>query len=480
MPQQTTSRRAAMPDETTLRRGVDINHGNARDIVLPHDAAAESSVLSAMLTSDDVLRQCLVELKEEDFFLGRHRVIFRSIAALFDRNHPTDPISLVDHLTSEGLLERAGGASYVNELANNTFSLVAWSHHAELVRRDALLREMIVAAANISALAMDAPEDTKEVVDAAEKLLYQATNRDVSNSSVAMGDALQEIFLQIEEQARSDSEYLGIATGYKHLDQYLKGLRGGQLIVVGARPAVGKTSFALNLAVQAATPTAKAPGASVAFFSLEMSTNEIAQRMLSTSSMVDLSKIMLGKLGEPDWAQILEASRFLAKLDITIDDTPGTSVTEIRAKARRILNDKPRGLVVVDYLQLLEPANRRNIDSRATEVSEMSRGLKIMAKDLDIPVIALSQLNRNITGKPRRPQLSDLRESGSIEQDADVVILLDKSATSEEAKQSDRPKEGMTDFIIAKNRSGPTGLVTMGFREKDTRFAEIDFNHDEG
>ena len=246
------------------------------------------------------------------------------------------------------------------------------------------------------------------------------------------------------------------------------------MVVIGARPGVGKTSFALNLAVNAA-----AAGASVAFFSLEMSKTEIAQRLLSAQAKIPLSAIRGAKIKDDQWGTILDATRDLSQLDILIDDTPGTTVTEIRAKARRMLKDKPKGMVMVDYLQLLSPpSGGHRADSRATEVSEMSRGIKIMAKDLEVPVIALSQLNRQVTDrKGQRPQLSDLRESGSIEQDADIVILLDRAMTEEEAARDDRPDMNVTEFIIAKNRSGPLNIVPLMFLPGSTKFVEVDTRH---
>ena len=247
------------------------------------------------------------------------------------------------------------------------------------------------------------------------------------------------------------------------------------MVVIGARPGVGKTSFALNLAVNAA-----AKGVSVAFFSLEMSSIEVAQRLLSARSKVDLSAIRGAKIRPNQWHDLLEATTDLSQLDIMIDDNPDTTVTEIRAKARRMLHNKEKGLVIIDYLQLVSPpSGGRRSDSRATEVSEMSRGIKIMAKDLKVPVIALSQLSRESerrTGK--RPQLSDLRESGSIEQDADIVMLLDRSLTPEEAERQDRPAQGMTDVIIAKNRSGPLDTVSLGFVASSTKFYEVDAYHE--
>lgn len=471
-------RRFSEVPERIVRRGISINTGSTPDVVLPHDPSAEASVLAAMIGSDDALRDCLVELKREDFHLERHAIIFSAIQNLFSKNYPADVISIVSHLKSQGLLERAGGASYVNDLASQNYaSLVSWQHHMELVKRDSLLRSMMVAAAEITALAADAPEDAKEVVDAAEELLYKATDSGLKGSTISIGDAMMDLYASIQERRESGSRLQGVTTGYQRLDDYLMGLRPGQLIVVGARPAVGKTSFALNMALEAANLENPDANASVLIFSLEMSSLEIAQRLLSSRSTVSHRAITQGTISPAEWPEITEASSDLSRLDIAIDDTPGTTVTEIRAKARRHFHGKNRGLVIVDYLQLLSSGGR-GAESRATEVAEMSRGLKIMAKDLGVPVVALSQLNRqSANATPRQPQLYDLRESGAIEQDADVVILMDKSNSDEEAAKPDRPDKNMTNFIIAKNRSGPTGIVTMGFLDRITKFYEIDRNH---
>jgi replicative DNA helicase len=437
---------------------------------LPHHEEAEKSVLSAILNSPDVLCEAIVEVVEDDFYRPRHQIIYGAIHEMFDASMPVDMVSLADKLESMGKLEQVGGREYLVELFTNMFSVASWRRHAEIVRRDATLRQIISAANQIEALALDAPEDAKEVVDASERLLLGVTDRSVKDSAVSVHTALCEVFDDLKKQVESGAAYQGVQTGYPKLDHMLLGMRAGQMIVIGARPGVGKTSFALNLMTQAAEK-----GASVVFFSLEMSKAEIAQRLLSTRSKIDLQKIKGAHIEGDEWQALSLAAQDLSELDITIDDTPGTTVTEVRAKARRLLHGKENGIVILDYLQLVSPPPGRRSDSRATEVSEMSRGIKIMAKDLEVPVVALSQLSRvseNRTGK--RPQLSDLRESGAIEQDADVVLLLDRSTTPEEAEREDRPDMGITDFIVAKNRSGPTGVVPMVFMAEKTQFIELD------
>lgn len=440
---------------------------------MPQDLEAESSVLSAMMISAEALQECLIGLTPDDFFHPSNRIVFVAMREMFDKNRPIDAISLADQLRTQGDLERIGGRSFLLGLGNNSLALVGWRRYIEMLHRDTTLRKMIQASAQITALAFDAPEDTKEVVDRAEKLLLDVTNRDVRQSEQSLEEIMGELYEELEEQSMAGEKTLGVQTGFPKIDECLLGLRPGQMIVLGARPGVGKTSFALNLATNAAYH-----GASVAFFSLEMSKAEIAQRLLAAEARIGLQEIRSARIRDDQWPQILEAVNQLSQLDIVIDDTPGTTVTEVRAKARRMLRGKKLGIVILDYLQLVSPPQGgHRADSRATEVGEMSRGIKIMAKDLGVPVVALSQLNRTVENRTgKRPQLSDLRESGSIEQDADIVCFLDRSMNEEEAAREDRPAVGETTFIIAKNRSGSLADVPLTFLASSTKFVEID-NH---
>ncbi|MBQ6395403.1 MAG: replicative DNA helicase [Atopobiaceae bacterium] len=445
-------------------------------VSMPHDRAAEASVLSAMIIKQEALVDCLAVLNEQDFFIPSNRMIFEAIRTLFNRGHAVDPVSLADYLNSQNQLERVGGRSYLTELGGDTFALYNWEDHKDILIRDTTLRKLIEASAAITSLALDAPEDTREVVNIAESRLFEVTQREVENKYSRLQDVFSEMYVELDEMSRN-SESVGVQTGVPGLDRALMGLRPGQMVVIGARPGVGKTSFALNLAVNAA-----ARGTSVALFSLEMSSVEVAQRMVAAQAKgMTLSNIRGGRINDNQWPELIQATEELSQLDIMIDDNPETTVTEIRAKARRMLHDKSKkGLIIVDYLQLLSPPSGRRSDSRTTEVSEMSRGLKIMAKDLGVPVIALSQLSRGVENRSgKRPQLSDLRESGSIEQDADIVILIDRSLTEEEAKREDRPELNVTDFIIAKNRSGPLGTVSIAFFQDSTKFVEVDSYHQE-
>ncbi len=452
------------------------------DRPMPQNLEAEQALLSAMIWNQEALQECLIELTPEDFYNPANRIIFSAVKRMFDEGKPIDMITLADVLKSEGNLEKAGGPEHLVGLGES-YVLDAWRNHIELLRRDSVLRAMIKTSASISALAYNAPEDIKEVVGRAEQMLFEVTSRSVRASYEGLDTIMSDYFVSLEEMSKNKGMRQGIYTGFSEIDRCLLGMRGGQMIVIGARPGVGKTSFALNIAVNAAKA-----GASIAFFSMEMSKVEIAQRLLACEATgVHMHEIRSGFIRDANWINIIEATDRLSELDITIDDTAGTTVTEIRAKARRILNGKPDGLIIVDYMQLLSPATGRRSDSRATEVSEMSRAIKILAKDLGVPVIALSQLNRQVESRgggrgedsrAKRPQLADLRESGSIEQDADIVLLLDRSLTAEEADRPNRPDRGVAECIIAKNRSGETGIVPLAFIAEDTKFIQLDMHHE--
>ncbi len=460
-----------MTDQTYVNYGPDSSGAKA----MPSHPDAERALLSAMIISEEVCGECLVQLEDQCFYVPSNRKIFTAIKYLFDHDKPIDSVTLADHLESTGDLERVGGREVLVELMTDTMGLVSWKHYTQILVRDMTLRNMITASAQISAMAFDAPEDTAEVVDKAEEMILGITEKNVSSGYSTVADIMEDLYTQLGDMCTRENEALGVQTGFPSIDRNLLGLRPGQMVVIGARPAVGKTSFALNLAVNAAIE-----GATVAFFSLEMSNLEIAQRLLASRSGVDMQAIRSGNVKSTDWPAILKATEELSQLDILIDDTPDISVTEIRAKARRMLHEKEKGVIILDYLQLVKANGGSSQQSRANQVSEMSRGIKIMAKDLECPVIALSQLNRAGSNRTdKTPQLVDLRESGSIEQDADIVILLDRSYTEEEAKAEDRPDFGVTRLIIAKNRSGPVATVDLMFLGGKTKFVEVDRHHEE-
>lgn len=437
---------------------------------IPTNIEAEKSVLAACMLNAEALEEILLKLKPENFYRPAHRTIFAAIADLNARRIPVDQISLADTLNASNQLESVGGRAYIVELADNTFSLTSWQNHAEIVKRTAILRELIRAAAEINALAYDAPDDLDEVVEDAEKALFKVTEKRVSSSFARVDTLLTDAFEEITKMAEQKSSIAGVPTGFADVDELFHGLRGGDLIILAARPGVGKTAFALNLAVNAAKQNT-----SVAFFSLEMSANQLIQRILCSEARLNLSKVRGGKIGEGDWTSIANASNNLSGLELYIDDTPGLSILEARAKARRELRDaQGHGLIVVDYLQLMQPSTMRRDANRAVEVGEISRGLKILAKEMDMPVLALSQLSRQVEMRGnRRPQLSDLRESGSIEQDADIVMFIDRSMDEKEAESDSRPDWGTANLIVAKHRNGPTREISLAFNPEYTKFIDL-------
>ncbi|MDO5044584.1 MAG: replicative DNA helicase [Coriobacteriia bacterium] len=437
--------------------------------VMPQNLEAEASVLAALMISPDVVMDILGRLKAEDFYRPANRKVFEAISELAARNTPIDQISVADRLQARGDLDEVGGKAYLVDLASNSFALVNWSHHATMVKRNAVLRDLIGASTRITALAFEAPDDLDEVVEESEKLLLEVTNRKIESNFRPLEELLRETYEDIEHLAEHPDHIIGVPTGFIDVDKKLAGLRPGNLVILAARPAVGKTSLALNMAINAAKE-----GVSVAFFSLEMSASELTQIVLCSEASVNLRDIRTGQLKASDWTQLISASQTLAALDFWVDDTPGTSIMEIRAKARRQLLGKEKGLVVLDYLQLMNPQGRARSENRNVEVGEMSRGLKILAKDLNMPVIALSQLSRAVESRSdKRPMLSDLRESGSIEQDADIVMFLDRSTSEEEAARDNRPDLNMANLIIAKNRSGATADIPLVFLGQYTKFTDF-------
>ncbi len=437
---------------------------------IPRNIEAEKSVLAACMLNADILEEIAVKLRPENFFRPAHRVIFEAIMDLHTRRIPVDQISLADNLNASGQLDAVGGRSYIIELADNTFALTNWSNHADIVKRTSILRDLIYASTQISALAYNAPDDLDEVVEDAERTLFEVTEKRVSSTFAKMDTLLNDAFEEITKLAERGSHMAGVPTGFNDVDSLFHGLRGGDLVILAARPGVGKTSFALNLAVNAAKA-----GTSVAFFSLEMSAGQLVQRILCAEARIGLHKIRGGFINEGDWGAIADASNRLAKLELFIDDSPGLSILEARAKARRELRsvESGKGLIIVDYLQLMQPPTTRRDGNRAVEVGEISRGLKVLAKEMNMPVIALSQLSRAVEmrGK-KRPQLSDLRESGSIEQDADIVMFIDRSMDEIEAEQDGRPPLNTADLIVAKHRNGPTHDIRLAFIPDYTSFLD--------
>ena len=437
--------------------------------MLPQNIEAEKSVLAACLLNQEAVEEVATKLKPENFFRPAHRIVFESVLDLYVRHIPVDQISVAENLHGTGQLEAIGGKAYLVELADNTFALTNWRTHADIVKRTSILRDLVYASAQINALAYDAPDDLDVVVEEAEKTLFNVTEKRVSSDFVKMDSLLTDAFEEITKLAEQKNQMAGVPSGFKDVDALFHGFRGGDLVILAARPGVGKTSFALNLAVNAAKA-----GVTVAFLSLEMSALQLVQRILCSEAKVNLSRLRSGQVAESDWGAIADASNTLSKLDMYIDDTPSLSILELRAKARRELRGKEKGLIVVDYLQLMQPPTVRRDGNRAVEVAEISRGLKVLAKEMDMPVIALSQLSRAVEmrGK-KRPMLSDLRESGSIEQDADIVMFIDRSMDEAEAESDGRPDLGTAELIVAKHRNGPTRDIQLAFNAEYTKFMDF-------
>lgn len=438
----------------------------ATNTTLPQNIEAEQTVLSACLLSLGVFEEVVQKLKPESFFRPAHRIIFETMREMTSKSIPIDVISVADQLTAKNQLEAVGGQAYLLELTDNTFALTNWNHHADIVARDAIRRDLLYASASISALAYDSPADTTELIGKAEASLFGVTEQRVASTFKSIVELVEQTNNEIADMANLDTAIQGVQTGFIDVDKLFCGLRGGDLIILAARPAVGKTSFAMNLAANAAKI-----GSTVVLFSLEMSSVQITQRIIASEAQVPLHRLRSGQLSEADMLAIVNAEAGLtANNTLYIDDSPSLTITELRTKARRLFRDVKNGLIIVDYLQLMQPVIPRP-NARQVEVAEISRGLKVLAKELDIPIIALSQLSRSIDQRgDKRPMLSDLRESGSIEQDADIVMFLDRSTSEAEAESDKRPDLGEAELIVAKHRNGPTRDIKLTFVGEYTKF----------
>ncbi len=434
---------------------------------LPQNIEAEQTVLAACLLSAGVFEEVALTLKPESFFRPAHRIIFEVMREMNASSLPIDVISVADNLTARGQLEAVGGQTYLLELTDNTFAFTSWQHHSEIVKRDAMRRDLLMASAKITSLAYDSPADPAELVAQVESTLFGVTEKTVSSTFKDIQTLILEANEEMAEMANRDETIVGVPSGFKDVDALFNGFRGGDLIILAARPAVGKTSFAMNLAVNAAKLKS-----AVALFSLEMSSIQITQRLLCAEAGINLSILRGGRINDSSWGPLFDASEKLSNINLYIDDSPSLSIIELRTKARRLMRNVDKGLIIVDYLQLMQPVIPHP-NNRAVEVAEISRGLKVLAKELDVPVLALSQLSRSVeTRGDKRPMLSDLRESGSIEQDADIVMFLDRSMNESEAESDNRPDWGVADLIVAKHRNGPTRDIKLTFISERTKFTD--------
>ncbi|MBB1567147.1 replicative DNA helicase [Candidatus Saccharibacteria bacterium] len=439
--------------------------------VPPQSLDAEMSLLGAVLIDEEVLADASEHVGAEDFYDKRHSMIFGAMMRLYERHKPVDLLTLTDELQKKDQLAEVGGSAYLTELTNYVPTAAHASSYAEIVAQKAVRRRLIKASADISQLGFDENTTTQELLEKAEAELFSVSDQSLKQDLVSLESILTDSFDRIEELHRNKGQLRGIRTGYRDLDTMTAGLQRSDLIIIAARPAMGKTTLVTNLAYNVATIEKKP----VLFFSLEMSKEQLTDRMLADASGVDSWNIRTGNLSDDAWAKLSEAMGEMAEAPIFIDDTPGLSVLEMRTKARRAMHDQQLGLVIVDYLQLMQ-ANGNHNGNRVQEVSEISRGLKLIARELNVPVIALSQLSRSVESRtPPVPQLADLRESGSIEQDADIVSFIYRPGYYE----PDNPEfQNITDLIIAKHRNGPVGKIQLYFHPERLRFMSLDRRHD--
>jgi replicative DNA helicase len=436
----------------------------------PQNLDAEMSLLGAVLIDEETLADISEHVKAHDFYDKRHGLVYDAMMRLYEKHKPVDLLTLTEELKKKNDIETIGGSAYLTELTNYVPTAAHAEAYAELVAQKAIRRRLIKASADISELGFDEETSTAELLEQAEAELFSVSDQSLKQDLVSIESILTESFDRMEELHRNKGQLRGIRTGYRDLDNMTAGLQRSDLIILAARPAMGKTTLVTNLAYNVAT-IAKQP---VLFFSLEMSKEQLVDRMLADASGVDAWNIRTGNLSDDDFSKLSDAMGEMAEAPIFIDDTPGVSVLEMRTKARRAAHEQPLGLIIIDYLQLMQGSGRDN-GNRVQEVSEISRGLKLLARELNVPVVALSQLSRSVESRsPQVPQLADLRESGSIEQDADIVMFIYR----EEYYNPDTDRKQITDLIIAKHRNGPTGKIELFFHPERLRFMSLDRKHD--
>lgn len=442
--------------------------------VPPQDIVAEKSLLGAILISDGVLPEILTIIKARDFYEKRHEIIFEAMEHLYDQHKPIDLLTLTSALKTAKKLKEVGGAPYLTELSNFVPAASHAKAYAEIIEKASVRRRLIKAGTGISNRAFEDDADVDNLIGAAEKELFEVSDKIIKSDYVAMDELLADAFDRIEELHKNKGALRGLKTGFRDLDKKTAGLQKGDLVIVGARPAMGKTTFAQNLAYNIASINNKG----VLFFSMEMAANEIIDRMISDVSGVDNWKMRTGNLSEEEFSRIGDALGEMDEIPIYIDDTSSMTIVELRNKARRAVHDHDIGVVIVDYLQLIQGSDRYR-GNRVQEVTEISRGLKILARELEIPVVALAQLSRNVTGRDDpRPVLSDLRESGSIEQDADLVMFLHRPDYYRQ-NEDDYEDTHITELIVAKHRHGAVGKIKLYFHPELLRFMSLDETREE-
>jgi len=438
--------------------------------VPPHSVEAEQAVLSGVFLRPDLLHEIVDQVTAADFYLPSHRSIFNAFLDLYSRGTPVDQVTVFDWLRDHNQLESAGGGVYLAELSQAVVSGANAAHWAKIVRDKAMQRALIDASATIIGNCYDSSKDVALLLDESEKSIFSISERVNSKTFAASEELVRTTFDELTARYNSKNVTTGVTTGYLRLDQLTAGLQPSDLIILAARPSMGKTAFALNLAIRAAL----SGGVTVAIFSLEMSKESLMERMLCAWGRVDLSRVRRGFLEDADWSKLSTAADDLGRAKIFIDDTAGLSPLALRARCRRLKAEHGLGMVMVDYLQLMH--SPRN-DSRELEISDISRNLKALAKEMKVPVLALSQLNRKLEERQdKRPVLSDLRESGAIEQDADLIMFIHRADVYLK-KEDPKPRTGIAEIIIGKHRNGPTGTVELAYRPQFTAFDDLDTSY---
>jgi len=436
--------------------------------VPPHNIEAERSVLGGILIDPQALLKVLEIIIPDDFYQESHKLIYKAIIELFENSEPYDLIKLHDHLMKKGTIQNIGGVPFLAELAEAVPIASNVHHYAHIVKNKSVLRRLIDASTSIASSCYDELDDVNEILESSEKLIYEISQAQIDQNYVDIKSILKDTIKDLEKLLSKKELITGVPTGFTDFDNLTAGLQRSDLIIIAGRPSMGKTAFALNIAQN----TSIRHNVPVAVFSLEMPRRQLAMRMLSAEAKIDAQALRTGFITEHDFRKIVDAANNISRAKLFIDDKPAQTVLEIKAKTRRLKMEHNIGLVIIDYLQLMR-GNKGFGESREREISEISRSLKAMAKELDIPVIALSQLNRKVEDRPgsKRPQMSDIRESGAIEQDADVIAFIYRDEVYN--KSEDNPNRGRAEIIIEKQRNGPTGVVTLTFVKKFSLFGNF-------